>query len=288
MLYFIKRNLKLYYSSPMTVFFSLLSSLIIFGVYQLFLKKAILEGFAIPGMDVEPIIGSWVCCNMMVTASFTTALGGYEQKVRDIEKKKLKDAIITLPSRKGIALAYNISAYIISFVQSIIVGIFGLVINGVMSGTMPSALEMAKVTGIIILGCYASTGIVSFIVSFIKKLSTQAVVSNIVGVLMGFLIGSYGNMSSMGENTQLVMKCFPISHMAVLLKKVLIGGQLDRLSNLIGPAYRGEFEYEMGCSFTLGGHTMTTGEHILVLFAVGTIFYLILVLRNIKKSDDLK
>lgn len=288
MWYFVKRNLRLYYSSPVTVFFSLLSSLIIFGVYELFLKKSILEAFLIPNINTEAIIGCWVCCNMIVTASFTTALGGYEQKIIDIDKKKLKDTIITLPNRKRIALGYIVSAYVISLLQSIIIGIIGLILIGVTVDVHLSALDCIKSLGIIVLGCYASTGIVAFITSFIKKTSTMSVVGNIIGVVMGFMIGAYGRMSGLSENTQLIMKCFPISHMSVLLKKVVLSGQLDRVAIDLDPAARDIMEYELGCSYTVGNHAFTSMEHIFVLLATGTIFYLIVVIRNVKKSDDLK
>jgi len=84
-----RRNLTVFFRDKAAVFFSLLSALIVFGLYIFFLGDlwtSNLESI----VNGQEIMDSWLIAGLLTITSFTSAMGAYgvmvEDKARGISK----------------------------------------------------------------------------------------------------------------------------------------------------------------------------------------------------------
>ena len=100
-----KRNILLFFRDKAAVFFSLLSVLIIIGLYVLFLGDLLRQGMDHFGDKARFISDSWIMAGVVGAASITTAMGSYATIVSDKESKKIKDFYSSPIERRDIVLA---------------------------------------------------------------------------------------------------------------------------------------------------------------------------------------
>ena len=111
-----KRNLKLYFSNKMIVFFSLLGALIAFGLYIVFLQKNMQDSWS-GSPHLEEILDNWVIGSTLAITSITTIWTGIVRLVHDRENQKLEDFLLTDTSRFKLYLGYLMSASVIGFIM---------------------------------------------------------------------------------------------------------------------------------------------------------------------------
>ena len=85
-----RRNLLVYFRDRATVFFSMLSVLITFGMYILFLGDMYASSFDEFG-DVRFLMDSWIMAGIIGVTSVSTTLGAYGIMVDDEARFILKD-----------------------------------------------------------------------------------------------------------------------------------------------------------------------------------------------------
>lgn len=92
MLALIQRNIKLFFRDKMTVFFSLLSSLILIGLYFVFLEGTLSVEVA-DYIDPDLIMFNWLIAGILAINSISTTLTAFGTKVKDDKKIFLKTFI---------------------------------------------------------------------------------------------------------------------------------------------------------------------------------------------------
>jgi multidrug/hemolysin transport system permease protein len=114
------RNLKLFFRDKASVFFSLLSMLIIVMLYALFLGKIQVQnieesvGKAIPG--AERLVNSWIFAGILAVGTVTVSLGAYGTMVDDVHSGRIKDFFVSPIRRSQLVAGYMISAALISLI----------------------------------------------------------------------------------------------------------------------------------------------------------------------------
>jgi len=112
-----------------------------------------------------------------------------------------------------------------------------------------------------------SSSIVFFIVTFIRSNNAFGAVSTVFGSIIGFLMGVYIPVGNLPEGLGTVIKIFPFSHSAVLLRQVMMSEAVD-LSYM--PL---QFKYFTGINFELNGSAMTNIMHIIYILGITIIFF---------------
>lgn len=120
------RNIKLYFRDIPTVFFSLLSMLIIIALLLFFLGDSMKQsievalqvgiGKLLPEQykEIDQLVFYWSCGGILSVNSVTVAIGAYSALVKDQTSGKV-NSIYTAPiSKKKVALSYILAAWIIS------------------------------------------------------------------------------------------------------------------------------------------------------------------------------
>jgi multidrug/hemolysin transport system permease protein len=279
-LIFAKRNIKNFFKDKMSVFFSLLSAIIIIGLYVLFLGDLIVRSMH-QVENARFIVDSWIMAGVISVTSITTAMGAYEAMVRDKESNVVKDFYAAPIKRNDIIIGYVISSFFIGIIMTLVSLIFAQVYILVYGGHFLPFFDYIKIFGIIILSVLSNCFFVFFLVSFIKTNAAFATASTILGTLIGFIAGVYLPIGQLPSAVQFFVKLFPVSHSALLLRQVMMG---DALARSFPPDILKGFKLEMGVDFSIGGNIISPWLSVLYLILVAALFFVLIYIKVSKKS----
>jgi len=270
---FLKRNIKLYFRDRTNFLISLLAIVIVIALYALFLGNVwgYAEIMELP--DIEIVRDSWLVAGILAVATITTSMGAFAVIVDDRTKKINKGFYASPVKRSHITAGYILSAFSIGVIMTIITAI-PLGIYLVARGASPLALTAyLQMIGVILLSSLSSTAFVCYIVSFLKSHSAFTTASTIVGTLVGFLMGIYLPIGVLPEAVQVVMRLFPPSHAAVLLRQVVMGSAMDVTFEYVPVEHLDYFQETMGVVFHFGDFEITPLISIMILVVSAVIFY---------------
>ena len=279
---FIKRNVKLFFRDKSAVFFSLLAVFIIIGLYALFLGDVWLNEF--PDIDGSRfLMDSWLIAGLLAVTSVTTTLGAFSVMVEDKAKKIAKDFYSAPIKRRSITGGYLFSVFIIGVIMSIVALVLSeayVLLNG---GELLGVAAALKVLGIILLATLSNTALMCFIVSFFKSQNAYATASTIIGTLIGFIAGIYLPIGTLPEAVQTIVKVFPVSHAAVLMRQVVMDVPIDAAFAGAPQEALDGFNSMMGVSYKFGDFTVTPWISIAFLVVTGILFYGLAMMKMSKK-----
>lgn len=266
----VQRNNKVYFRDKTQVFFSLLSVIIVLGLYILFLQKTQLDAIeaVVPlTSDIKVMVNEWMISGLISILAVTTTLGAFGTYISDIESKRNVDFLTTAMPRSSIQLSYAISAMMIGFVLTLIAFLGAEIFLVVAGGTLLSFVNFAKVVGVIVLSVLLSSVLNLFIILFIYSQTAYATVSTIVGTLIGFFTGVYVPIGILPDFVQKIIYFFPISHTTVLLRDIFMADSLEK----VFPTTEVKADYMLtyGVQYELNGTIIEPWVNI--LFIVGTI-----------------
>ncbi|MCL2865894.1 MAG: ABC transporter permease [Lachnospiraceae bacterium] len=281
----LKRNMKLYFRDRISLLLSLLAIFIIIILYVVFLGNVwgTDATWNLPDEEVDILKYSWLTAGILAVATMTTAMGAFSVVVNDRAKKINKGFYASPVKRKHITGGYILSAFLIGVLMSLVTFVcLSLYIVFIVGGEPLAILSYLQVVGIILLSSLTNTAMVCFIVSFLKSYSAFSTVSTILGTLIGFLMGIYLPIGNLPETVQTVIKLFPPSHAAVLLRRVIMDIPMQLSFDGIPAEYLEDFQEVMGITYQLGDHEISPLVSVIVLLISAFVFY-ILARLNMRK-----
>ena len=268
-----KRNLKIYFSNSIAVFFSLLGALIVFGLYLLFLRKNMVTQF--DRLTDGPIISDfWVLGGLLATTSITTSFAAVSQFVKDKVENKFMDFIITGKKASHLLSGYFLSGVIISFCMQVVVLILCLVYFQFQENNQFTFIMGLKAVGIILLSSLNATAINLIVCTFIKTESTLLTINNILGAISGFMCTAYLPIGSFSGFTEIIIKILPISYASSSFRRIFISPIITDMPHEQLLTLK---EY-LGIGYTWNNHISTSDTDIIVLITSSVFCLLILYL----------
>lgn len=268
-----KRNLKIYFSNSIAVFFSLLGALIVFGLYLLFLRKNMVTQF--DRLTDGPIISDfWVLGGLLATTSITTSFAAVSQFVKDKAENKFMDFIITGKKASHLLSGYFLSGVIISFCMQVVVLILCLVYFQFQENNQFTFIMGLKAVGIILLSSLNATAINLIVCTFIKTESTLLTINNILGAISGFMCTAYLPIGSFSGFTEIIIKILPISYASSSFRRIFISPIITDMPHEQLLTLK---EY-LGIGYTWNNHISTSDTDIIVLITSSVFCLLILYL----------
>lgn len=262
----VKRHLRCYFRDTLSVFFSMLGVFIIIGLYLLFLGDVYIESMsASVGDNARFMMDSWIMGGVIAASTLTTTLGAFGIMVTDQENKIMRDFKSSPIKRWQLVASYVLSTMVIGFIMSLLTLVLAELYISI-DGSFMSFLAFIKVLGIIIISVFASSSMVFFLIIFLKSNSALTAISIVIGTVVGFLTGIYMPIGQFDAPIQTVIKIFPTSHSAVLLRQVLMNEAVP-LDNI--PE---EIKLFLGTNFEVNGSVMTTWGHLFVILLTIVVF----------------
>ncbi|MCC2865623.1 ABC transporter permease [Eubacteriales bacterium DFI.9.88] len=272
MITFTKRNLLVFFRDRTAVFFSLLSSLIIVGLYVLFLGDtwaSDFEGFA----HVKQLMDNWVMAGLLSVTTVTTTMGAFGIMVGDRAEKISKDFYVSPTHRRDLALGYVLSAAIVGFALSIVTLIAAEIYIGARGGELLSTSALCKLLLLILAADLANTAMIFFITSFFESNNAFSTASTIIGTLIGFVTGIYLPIGVLPDGVQWIVRLFPTSHAAALMRQTMMEAPMAQSFEGVPVSQTQQVEEMLGVHFWFGEKELTGGMNLLILLGFGILFF---------------
>lgn len=278
-----QRNLKIFFRDKSAVFFSLLASFIIIGLYVLFLGDVWASNFKQAGVNVREVMNNWIMAGLLAVTTVTTTMGAFDVMVSDKTKKINKDFLSSPVSRRSLAGGYVLSAFLIGLIMSMVTLVLAEAYIVMEGGALMDLKTLAKVIGVILIADLANTSMVFFLTSFFTSAAAFGTASTIIGTLIGFLTGIYLPIGTLPEAVQWAIKLFPPSHAAALLRQIMMEKPIATAFANAPAEYVEETKEMLGVTFKFGGTELGAYVHIAVLLGAGALFFVLAVVSMSRK-----
>jgi len=278
----LKRNIKLYYRDKVNVFLSLLSVLIIIGLFVLVLGDMMLTGWMRDLVQAEVLMYSWLAAGVVAVAAITIATGAFDVVVGDRVKKINKGFYVSPIKRRDIASGYILGGFVVVVIMTLVVFVLWSVYIRMIGGSFLSFVGYLQILGVILLSSFLGTSIVYFIASVTKSHSAFNTIATIMGTLMGFLMGIYFPVGALPDTVQTIVKLFPPAHGGMLLRRIIMAPAMDDSFYGVPVEHVEEFREAMGMVFRLGEFEFTPVMSVMMMLGTAAVFYGLSVL-NMRK-----
>lgn len=294
-----KRNLLIYFKDISAVFFSLLTSIIVFVLYQVFLKGTFVSAIhgamgelenVISEADVDVMVSLILLVGIIGSAMITIPYSCLVTVIKDRENKIDYDISATPIKRWMIILSYFLSAVISSFIVTVIILTIGLVVISGGGDMNIGAAKIAGTYGIILLGCVSSTALFLIISLFFKTSESSSAFFGILSAACGFVIGAYIPLSEFSEGIQTICNIFPATQVTVVLRNNLLNGILEKINADLGGIDQGAFADSIKESFnfsaTLFGKSVSLNNsyiYVLCAFVISILGLMVLYSKTYKR-----
>ena len=254
-----RRNIKLYFKDIHSVIFSLLTSMIVFVLYLLFLRGTFVDAVenTMRGLetlinkdDLDMFVNTVLLVGILGSATITIPYNCLTTIVKDRERKVDYDILATPVKRWQIILSYLASAVISSFLMTAFLLTAGLIVLSIMGDMHLTALNILSAYGVIFLGCLSSSALFMIVVQFLKTTAASGAFFGILSAAAGFVIGAYIPISQFSAKIQTVCNIFPASQVCALLRNSLLNGLAGEMNNSIGGVDNGLFIEGLRSSMT--------------------------------------
>ncbi|SHH52148.1 multidrug/hemolysin transport system permease protein [Sporobacter termitidis DSM 10068] len=282
MIAFAARNLKVFFRDRTSVFFSLLAVFIIIGLYVLFLGDVWTSSIG-DLTGVRFLMDSWIMAGLLAVTSVTTTMGAFGTMVDDRAKKISKDFYSSPIGRGSLTAGYIISSYIIGVIMTLVTLVLAEIYIVAYGGALLSLSAALQVVGLILISTLASTSMVLFIVSFFNSASAFATASTIIGTLIGFLTGIYLPVGQLPDAVQWIVKVFPVSHAAALLRQTMMASPLSQAFNGAPAEAAESFKELMGVNLRFGDAVASPIVSLLILAGTAVLFFALSLLNLSRK-----
>lgn len=287
----ISRNLKIYFRDKTSVFFSLLSVIIVVGLFVLFLARTQTEAIlaATSGVSEEEIsylVNTWILGGLLSITTITGVLGGYGCMINDRENK----IIMGFKSSPIKSWVYPFVNVISSFIIGVIISLSTLVVYSVCIYFVTGYLLTIKIfvlTSVLILfASLINAFILGFICSYLKTRSSFTSISILIGTITGFINGVYVPIGSLNENIATTLSVFPSLQIAAMFRKILTNDAINEVFSNAPQEIIEEYTHHYGVILNLGEMELTTPISVFYSSIIGLICILLMIWNIQKKIKD--
>ncbi|GAA1843284.1 ABC transporter permease [Microbacterium koreense] len=233
----IARNLRLFFRDRMNVFFSLMSGIILFVLYTLFLAGLQADGLAAQFPDatdaqIRAFVDSWMFSGIVLLTTVTSGLGAMSRLVEDSASGRFADFLVS-PIRRGqLVLGYLISAFTIALIMTAVVLALSVLYLGIVDGLWLEPRRVLASALVMALCALAFTALGAFVVTFVRTTGAFSAFATVVGTVLGFIAGAYIPIGSLPATVGDVVNALPFSQGGMLLRREFTAQSLEGLTDV--------------------------------------------------------
>ena len=253
------RNIKVYMKDKTAIMLSMITQIIVLGLYLLFLKTSYVDmitaslselGDIVSKNDINALVNSWLVAGVIGTSVVTVALNALTIMVSD-KQEKIDFDYNASPVKGGtVVMSYFSGAVASTFIISSILLTAGLLFIAVSGSFVYNLYDILMLYGLVLLGSVSATIILMLFASFFKKNSSLSSFGIMISAAIGFVIGAYMPVSQFGEGVQTAVNLVPGSHIACLMRNVLMTPALDKIDTALNGIDNGMFAEEIKNTFS--------------------------------------
>lgn len=276
--YLLKRNILLYLRDRVSVFFSILSMLIVLALMVIFLGNMNIENVvdalaesgslrdtAADEKNAAYLIQMWTLAGILIVNAVTITLTVMGTMVQDEVKNRLASFYMAPVKRIKITLGYILSSWIVGIGMCILTLIVGELYMVFCGHPLLCAADCLKLCGMIVLNTFIYASLSYFMALFIHSESAWSGIMTIIGTLVGFVGAIYLPMSMLPEGVSRVLKCLPVLHGAAMMRMVCTKDAIDQTFAGLPEIAGDTFREQMGVSIFMGDREIVLLDQILFL-----------------------
>ena len=236
------RNIKVFLKDKMTVFFSLLSPLLVLLLFVLFLGdlqidsvKSTINNFGVVELfsDTFPkdVAYNWLIAGVLGVSCITVSFSCLSVIINDREQGIENDYKASPVSYIKIYISYILGVFLSTLLIMIIVSIVGLIFLAIIGSLNMQFIDIVILYGSIILGSFNAALFAYALTSFIKTSGAHGAFTGLICAVSGFLIGAYMPISSFPKPIQYLCSIVPGSHSAGLARVSLLNNYITEAGN---------------------------------------------------------
>lgn len=267
-----RRNLKLFFRDRTAVFFSLLAVLVLLGLYVFFLGDVMLADLAsVEGVKV--VLGSWLMAGILAVTAVTTPLGALGAMVEDEAWHITKDFRTAPIRRRSLAGGYILSAMLVGAILCLLVLAVAEIYLPLAGGSLLPPGVLLRMLGLILASVLCGSALMFLFMSFFHSTKGYSAASTVVGTLIGFVTGIYIPIGTLPAAVQWVVRCFPMTHAATLLRQTLMQAPLEQMARVLPPEAVQALRLELGVDLSFGGGVLPAWVSVAILAATTLVCY---------------
>lgn len=297
--YLLKRNMLLYIRDYVSVFFSVLSMLIVLALMVIFLgnmnSENVVDALAEFGgvrdiaadeKNASYLIQMWTLAGILEVNAVTITLTVMGTMVQDEVKNRLASFYMAPVRRIKIALGYILSSWIVGIVMCVLTFVLGEIYMAVCGHPLLHAADCLKLLGMIVINTFTYASLSYLLALFIHSESAWSSIFTIIGTLVGFVGAIYLPMSMLPEGVSRVLKCLPVLHGAAMMRTVCTEDAITKTFDGLPPIAGDMFREQMGVSVFMNDQEITVQYQLLFMILCAIIA--IIVSAWISKGRKLK
>lgn len=299
----IGRNLKRYFRDKGTVFFSLLTMLIVIALMLFFLGDMNIRGIVNMAeemhiSDLEQVEKNatiyfllWTVAGILAVNTVTVTLTLIGFQIKDSSEHKMQSFFVSPVSRLKISLGYIGAAWICSM----LIGLITLAISEiyvVSQGAQAfSVLENLEIIGMVAANSFTYAALMNLISQLVKSEGAWSGFGTVIGTLVGFLGAIYIPMGGLPEGVQSFLKCTPVLYGTSMLRSVMTAHASEKLFACfgaeLGETVAAEYAGEMGVTISFGDNILPVWGEVAIILICGIILagVSVIVARRKRFSD---
>lgn len=285
-----KRHMQVFFRDKGAVFFSLLSPLIIFLLFFLFLGASQLTTLkeSLPHIDEDKLslfLNSWVYAGIVMTTAVTTGLAALGVFVADRESGRFTDFAVSPVPRWKVVMSYLLATASIAAIITTIVYIAAQIYLIMQGAPVPTLEALIQTVGRYLLIVFSFAALSSLMVTFIKSNAAFTSLSVIIGTGIGFMAGIYVPLGIMSTSAANLLNALPFAQSAVLLREPFVAVPLERVGEGQPAQVVEQLTETYGLQAVIDGHVLSSSTIAILLAAIGI---LALTLATVQISRKLK
>lgn len=292
----VRRNLRIYYRNRGSVFFSLLTCIIVIVLMVVFLGDMNVDSItnilneyggkrdsAVDDANALALILNWITAGIVIVNSITVTFTVIGNMIEDEEEHRLISFYVSPLKRSTFVFSYVISGFIMGAVMCILTV---LLAEGYIyiSGSIPiSFIDIITAIGYALIVEFFASGITFFMVSLVHTKSALSGLGTVVGTLIGFLGAIYIPIGALPEGVAKVCKYIPLMPASALMRNAFTNTLIEDTFTNVPPETIPEYRLAMGIDIEYGSHLLTTTDMMILLVVCGIIFTVLSVLIQSKR-----
>ena len=220
----VSRNLRLFFRDRLNVFFSLLSGLILFVLYTLFLARLQVDGLSqtLPNAtesQIAAFVDSWMVSGIVLLTTVTSGIGALSTLVDDRATRRFADFLVAPIRRTHLVLGYLVSSVIVAVIMSGVILAVTVVYLGLVRGVWLSPSAVLVSIAAMVLCCCAFTALAAFGASFLRTSGAYSAFATVLGTILGAVAGAYIPVGSLPNGVASTINALPFAQGAMLLRR---------------------------------------------------------------------
>lgn len=295
-----KRNCLVFLRDRSSVFFSLLSMLIVMLLTTVFLGNLNVNSItnllteyggirdsAVDTANAKELVRYWTLAGILVVNSLTVSLTVIGVMITDANENRLESFYTAPISKPLVALSYVTSAILIGTLFCVLTFGIALIYIVACGGTLLSFSAVLQILFYIFVNVFIFSVIMYLAALFVKSPSAWSGIATIVGTLVGFVGAIYLPMGTLPEKVGNVLTCLPVLHGASLMRKVCCESILAKTFEGIPAEVLDVYKEEMGITVVMKNVTVSSVFQLSFMIGCGVVAFIaaLIVARHKHISD---